>query len=139
MSSRPFCAVAIILILTAGPSLAAEPAADDTVEATIGADGKQHVQIVGGGYFFKPSHVVVKAGVPVELSLSRESGIVPHTFVLKIPESGVQIDESLGTEPKLVEFTPKDAGRYAFYCRNKLLFFKSHRDRGMEGVLEVVP
>jgi len=30
------------------------------------------------------------------------------------------------------------AGKYAFYCKNKLLFFKSHRENGQEGILEVV-
>ena len=29
-------------------------------------------------------------------------------------------------------------GRYAFYCTNKLLFMPSHRQQGMEGVIEVV-
>ena len=30
-------------------------------------------------------------------------------------------------------------GKYPIYCSNQLLFFASHRERGMEGVLEVVP
>jgi hypothetical protein len=29
-------------------------------------------------------------------------------------------------------------GEYPFYCSKKLLFFKSHREKGMEGMLEVV-
>jgi plastocyanin len=46
--------------------------------------------------------------------------------------------EDLAAEPKAVTFTPTAVGKYPFYCRNKLLFFKSHREKGMEGVLEVV-
>jgi hypothetical protein len=37
---------------------------------------------------------------------------------------------------------PKDVktreGIYPFYCSRKLLFFESHREKGMEGTLEVV-
>jgi len=114
-----------------------EPAAPTV--AAIGPDGKQHVAVLGGSSFFRPKHIVVKVNVPVELSVRREPGIVPHTFVLKIPEAGIAIDESIGTAPKVFAFTPTAVGKFAFYCRNRLLFFKSHRDKGMEGVLEVVP
>lgn len=104
----------------------------------IDADGKQRVRIIGGSYFFKPNHIIVKANVPVELAVSREPGIVPHSLVIKAPEAGIAIDESLNTDPKVLSFTPTVVGEYPFYCKNKLLFFESHREKGMEGVLEVV-
>ncbi len=103
------------------------------------SDGVQRAAIVGGNYFFKPRHLVLKANLPVELSLSREAGIVPHTLVIKAPEAGIVLDQVLDTEVKTVRFTPTATGTYPFFCRNKLLFFKSHREQGMEGVLEVVP
>jgi len=109
------------------------------VVARVDADGVQRATIVGGNYFFKPHRLVVKANLPVELSLSREPGIVPHTLVIKAPEAGIVLDQVLDTEPAKVSFIPTAAGSYPYYCRNKLLFFKSHRKRGMEGVLEVVP
>lgn len=49
------------------------------------------------------------------------------------------IDEEMTEEPRTVRFTPNAAGEYPYYCEKRLLFFKSHRDKGMEGVLEVVP
>lgn len=107
--------------------------------ARVDDDGVQRVRIVGGEYFFEPQRVVVKANIPVELSLSKEASIVPHSFVINAPEAGVVVDEELGTELRRVTFTPTAPGIYPYYCRNKLLFFKSHRDRGMEGMLEVVP
>lgn len=133
------CLIALFSIVQSMPGFADVSAAGETFTALIAADGKQRVEIVGGSYFFKPDHVIVKANLPVELSVKRESGIVPHTFVLKIPESGIMIDESLSTDAKIIAFTPTVAGRYTFYCRNKLLFFKSHEEKGMKGVLEVVP
>jgi hypothetical protein len=38
-----------------------------------------------------------------------------------------------------VKFTPAVAGTFAIYCDKKLLFFKSHREKGQEGTLEVRP
>jgi plastocyanin domain-containing protein len=131
--------IALFSIVQNMPVFAEESAAGEAFTALIDSDGKQRVEILGGSYFFKPDHIIVKANMPVELSVKREWGIVPHTFVLKIPESGIMIDESLSTDAKTIAFTPTVAGRYMFYCRNKLLFFKSHEEKGMKGVLEVVP
>lgn len=106
-------------------------------KATIDNDGIQRVDILAGSYFFKPEHIVVKINIPVELRVKKEAGIVPHTFVIKEPEAGIKANDSLSTEPKVIRFTPKKVGRYPFYCGKKLLFFKSHREDGMEGTLEV--
>jgi plastocyanin domain-containing protein len=106
--------------------------------ATVGQDGVQHVRVIGGDYFFKPNRIVVKKDVPVELTVSKESGIVPHTIVAKAPEAGIDFDESLSSDPKVITFTPKAAGNVEFYCKNKLLFFHSHREKGMQGIIEVV-
>jgi heme/copper-type cytochrome/quinol oxidase subunit 2 len=71
----------------------------------------------------------------VEIVASREAGMVPHDLV--IDDLGVKQD--LSTEPVKIVFTPKKAGRYAIYCSKKPPIMASHRERGMEGVLEVVP
>lgn len=110
----------------------------ETYTATVEKDGVQHVRILGGSYFFKPNRIVVKKNVPVELSVSLEPGIVPHTIVTKAPEAGIAFEESLSSTPKIITFTAAAAGEYTFYCKNKLLFFPSHHDKGMHGVIEVV-
>ena len=51
---------------------------------------------------------------------------------------GFAVDEEVGTETKKIALTATALGKYPFYCSNKLLFFASHRERGMEGILEVV-
>ncbi len=131
--------IAILSALLVMPGFAEQSAPGDTVQAVIDVDGKQRVQIRGGSYFFNPKHIIVKVNVPVALTITWESGITPHTFVMKIPESGIMLDESLSTEARTIEFTPTAVGRYKFYCGNKLLFFKSHEEKGMKGVFEVVP
>ena len=107
-------------------------------QSTIASDGVQHVRIEGGSYFFKPNRVIVKVNVPVELMVRIETGLVPHTLVIQSPEAGIAVDEKLSSDAKAIRFIPTAVGKYHFYCRNELLFFKSHREKGMEGVLEVV-
>ena len=107
--------------------------------AKVDPDGVQRVRIEGGGYFFKPDRIVIKVNVPVELSASRGAGIIPHNLVIKAPEAGIAVGEELAAEPKKIAFSVTAVGKYPFYCSNKLLFFASHRESGMEGVLEVIP
>ena len=107
-------------------------------QATVAADGVQHVRIEGGSYFFKPNRVIVHVNVPVELTVSVSSSLIPHTLVIQSPEAGISVDQSLSSDARNIRFTPTAVGKYPFYCRNKLLFFESHREKGMEGMLEVV-
>jgi plastocyanin domain-containing protein len=110
--------------------------ADEGV-ARVESDGVQRIAIVGGEYFFKPKRIVVKANVPVEFLVSKEPGMVPHTLVINAPEAGIMLDVELGPEAKPVRFTPTAPGMFPYYCKNRLFFFKSHREHGMEGLLEV--
>ena len=126
------------LVCAAGLVRPEAPAPSDVHWATIDADGVQRVHLVAGDYYFKPDYIVVEVAVPVELILHRETFFVPHGLVLNAPEAGIAIDEELSTDPTTVSFTPKAVGKYSFYCDKQLLFFKSHRARGMEGVLQVV-
>ncbi|HBG45372.1 MAG TPA: quinol oxidase [Deltaproteobacteria bacterium] len=111
----------------------------ETYISRIGATGVQRVEITGGSYFFRPGRIVVKAGVPVELVLKSESAIIPHNFVLKSPEAGIDISVRLEREPTTLRFTPAKSGQLTFYCDKKFFLLKSHREHGMEGTIEVVP
>lgn len=101
-------------------------------------DGVQRVEILAGSYFFKPDRIVVKVNLPVELSVRKKPGITPHTIEINEDDLALDINESLGADPILIRFTPGKTGTYEYYCAKKLLFFKSHREKGMEGILEVV-
>lgn len=109
------------------------------VVATVDPDGVQRVEITGGEYFFDPNYIVVKVNVPVELKMKKEKGYVPHNLMVKAPEAGIDFKTDLKSDnPPVVKFTPTKTGKYPMYCDKKLLFFKSHRARGMEGTIEVV-
>jgi len=113
----------------AAPELPPQPARMD-------ADGVQRVALVGGSYFFHPAHILVRADRPLEITLTQEPGLIPHRFVLEGPDGQRLADVSLDTEAKTVRLTLK-AGDYVFHCPNRLFHLKSHRERGMAGVLQV--
>lgn len=128
-----------VFLLIAGVSFAQDTGQEKKVfKAAIDNDGTQRAEIIGGEYFFEPYHIIVKINVPVELRVRKKPGIVPHDIIVNAPEAGINFKEDLSKEPKVIKFTPKKAGKYPVYCSKKLLFFKSHKERGMEGLLEVI-
>lgn len=106
--------------------------------AVTGADGVQRATITLDSYSYDPSHLVVQSGHPVELTLVSVTILTPHNFVLKEGGLSIEQDVSAGKTVK-VRFTPPQPGVFPFYCDKQLLFFKSHREKGMEGRLEVRP
>lgn len=124
----------ILIVLSSLACIAAEP----PVLVPIDKDGIQRVEILGGEYFFKPGHIVVKVNVPLEIKVRKDSLIVPHDFVIVAPEAGININESLSRDFKTFFLTPSKTGKYKIYCNKKAPFMKSHRDKGMEAALEVV-
>ena len=132
-----------LLIALLAPAVQAQQAQAQTksekvFRATVNAEGVQVVEIVGGGYFFDPKRIIVRVNVPVELKVRKEAGIVPHDITIDAPDGGVQVKESLGTDPKSIKLAFTKTGEYAFYCGKKPPFVKSHRERGMEGTFQVV-
>lgn len=127
-----------LLVFLSGVIVSGAKGQKNAYTAVVDPDGVQRVEILAGEYFFNPDHITVKVNVPVELKARKEAGIVPHRLVISAPDAGIDVAESLDKEPKTISFTPKQAGRYPFYCDKKLIFSKSHREKGMEGVLEVV-
>jgi plastocyanin len=133
--------VLLIGITTSLPSMtgaAGEPGSEHIRVASIDSDGVQRLIMVLDSYSYDPNHVVVQAGRPVELTLNSVTTITPHNFVLKDGASGLSIDRDVGAGKQVVlQFTPMQKGIFSFYCDKKLLFFASHREKGMEGKLEV--
>ena len=100
-------------------------------------DGVQRVEILAGSYFFDPNTIIVKVNVPVELKIRKEPGMIPHDIVLKAPDAGIDFRQELKETPEIIKFTPTKTGTYPFACEKKVLFFESHKDKGMTGTLEV--
>ena len=124
-------AATLLTLIAAMPALAEDP-----VTLAVDPDGVQRAAIVLDSYSFTPAHLIVGAGKPVELTLTKE-GFAPHDFVIDDPASGLLIRQAVGVDPVKVTFTPDHAGSFAFYCSKKVPFGSTHRHKGMEGVLEV--
>lgn len=128
----------IVFLILAGAAYAQNAEEKKKVYvASIDKDGIQRIEVLGGGYYYDPDYIIVKKDIPVELIIKKEPGIVPHNIVIRQPEAGMDIRESMSTKEKVIKFTPRKAGKYPFYCDKKLLFFKNHREKGMEGIIEV--
>ena len=131
----------LLAVLAAGCQISGEhrPVAQHSQTVNADKDGVQRVTVVAGSYFFKPNHVIVKADTPVEIVASREAGMVPHDLVIQAPDGSTLVQQDLATEPRKISFTPRKPGKYPMYCSKKPPLMASHRERGMEGILEVVP
>ena len=101
--------------------------------------GIQHVEMVGGEYFFDPNYIVVKVNKPVEITIKKTAGYIRHNLVAKSPEAGIVFNVDLKEdEAQTVKFTPKRIGKYPIYSDKSMFGLKSDREKGMEGLIVVV-
>ena len=130
---RPFVFTLLLFAaLFLSPAYGADP------EPTPGpAKDVQRFEIVVDSYSFKPGHITVMAGEPVEIMLRSVASIVPHNFSIDDPASGldVHMDVPPGKDVT-VTFTPEKTGTFMFYCDKKGIF-GSHLEKGMKGTIEV--
>ena len=93
----------LVILLTLGFLLTVATAEErETFIAPVGKDGVQRVEVVGGSYFFKPNYIVLKVNVPVEMKVTKESGMTPHNIVMHDPQAGMDFNVELSTEPQNV-------------------------------------
>ena len=98
------------------------------------------IEVALGGYRFMPQEIQLMADQPAILRLVNTDTVTPHNFSMKTSVGAQDIDvDVLGGESVDVQLAALPAGRYTFYCGKKLLFMKSHREKGMEGSLIVSP
>ena len=106
------------------------------ITATPDASGVQRVTVEVHSFYFKPNRIVVKAGVPVEMTLKFKNLFTPHNLSCNEMEVGINIDLSAGfmsfRRTKDVRFTPTKTGEYSFYCG-----VDSHMKKGMTGTIIV--
>ena len=102
------------------------------------ADGVQRTTVVLDSYSYEPGHLVVEKGKPVELILKSVTTLTPHNFIVKDPAGGFSVEQDVGAGKTVVlKFTPTLSGTFPIYCDKRLWPLPSHRDKGMEGKLEV--
>ena len=129
--------VFVVFLMLAVPAISDEQKSEP-VSAVMGEDGVQRLQMEGGEYYFEPENVLLKVGVPVELFVYKPPGFVPHNIVIESASAGMSFKENFGKKGITIRFTPSKTGTFEFWCDKKFLFFKSHRKKGMEGIIQVI-
>jgi heme/copper-type cytochrome/quinol oxidase subunit 2 len=120
-------------------SAAAQPAAPSaSMVVPLGPDGVQRADVTLDSYSYHPNRLVVAAGKPVELTLTSVTTLTPHNFIIKDAAASLSVEQDVSAgKTVVVRFTPAQPGIFAIYCDKRLWPFPSHRDKGMEGTLEV--
>lgn len=135
------------IIRTVGLLMAMVPSAAQAEESLelsppfvvpIAADGVQRATVRLDSYSYAPSRLVVQAGKPVELTLTSVTLITPHNFILKDQSGALSVEQDVSAGKTVtITFTPTQPGKFSFYCDKRLWPLPSHREKGMEGELEV--
>ena len=104
----------------------------------MAADGVQRATVTLDSYSYTPNHLIVEAGKPVELTLTSVTTIIPHNFIIKDPAGSLSVEQDVSAGKTVtLKFTPTQPGTFPIYCDKRLWPLPSHRDKGMEGKLEV--
>jgi plastocyanin len=132
-------AVWLLAAVSAAVALAAEPALPvPPLVVPVATDGVQRARVTLDSYSYSPKHVIVEAGKPVELTLISVTTITPHNFIIKDPAGSLLVEQDVSAGKTVtITFTPTQPGIFPIYCDKRLWPMPSHRDKGMEGTLEV--
>lgn len=136
----PMLATVWLLTVVGEPVvLAAEPSqTSPSLVIPVAADGVQRAAVTLDSYSYSPNHLIVEAGKPVELTLISVTTITPHNFIIKDPAGSLFVEQEVSAGKTVtITFTPIQPGTFPLYCDKRLWPMPSHRDKGMEGTLEV--
>ena len=105
---------------------------------SVAVDGVQRATVTLDSYSYTPNHLIVEAGKPVELTLTSVTTLIPHNFIIKDPAGRLSVEQDVSAGKTVtIIFTPTQSGLFPIYCDKRLWPLPSHRDKGMEGTLEV--
>ena len=125
--------VGVTIVDAAEPSQSGPP-----MVIQVAADGVQRATVTLDSYSYSPNHLIVEAGKPVELTLISVTTIIPHNFIIKDPAGSLSVEQDVSAGKTVtIIFTPPQPGLFPIYCDKRLWPLPSHRDKGMEGKLEV--
>ena len=128
-----------VSIVLAGTTLAADPASmGPPFTVPVDSDGVQRTTVILDSYSYQPGHLIVEKGKPVELTLKSVTTLIPHNFIIKDPGGSLAVEQDVSAgKTALLKFTPMQSGTFPIYGDKRLWPLPSHRDKGMEGKLEV--
>ena len=125
--------VGVTIVHAAEPSQSSPP-----MVIPVAPDGVQRATVTLDSYSYSPNHLIVEAGKPVELTLTSVTSFAPHNFIIKDPAGSLSVEQDVSAGKTVtITFTPPQPGLFPIYCDKRLWPLPSHRDKGMEGKLEV--
>jgi len=115
----PARVLALGIFLTLTSVEAANPDFGEAWWTATDPDGVQRVNILCGKDFFDPSRIVVKANVPVELTVSTMPDLPSQSFVLNVPgPKPINANAPIGAGRTKFAFNPGSPGNYPALCRD---------------------
>jgi plastocyanin len=125
--------VGVTIVHAAEPSQSSPP-----MVIPVAADGVQRATVTLDSYSYSPNHLIVEAGKLVELTLTSVTTFTPHNFIIKDSAGSLSVEQDVSAGKTVtITFTPPQPGLFPIYCDKRLWPLPSHRDKGMEGKLEV--
>ena len=98
------------------------------------------IEVTLGDYRYMPDNIQLIVNQPVVLHLINVDSYTPHNFTLQDASDGLDVDIDIPAGQSVnVHLMPLVAGSHTFYCKNKFLFMDSHREKGMQGTVTVIP
>ncbi|GMR00719.1 MAG: hypothetical protein BMS9Abin19_0054 [Gammaproteobacteria bacterium] len=98
------------------------------------------IEVTLGDYRYTPGNIKLTIDQPVVLRLVNVDSFTPHNFTLEDASDGLDVNVDIPAGKSVdVYLMPLVASSHTFYCKNKLWLMDSHREKGMEGTLTVVP
>ena len=108
------------------------------VALPLQADDTQIVDIKLDSYSFTPDRIVVPVNRPVTLRATNVASFIPHSLVIQAPEAGIDVKLAIRAgKTGEASFTPTAPGTYEMFCDKQPPIGRSHREKGMHGILVV--
>lgn len=128
-----------LLLMLNAMAIGAEPASiGPPFTVPVDSDGVQRTTVILDSYSYAPAHLIVEKGKPVEFTLKSVTTLTPHNFIIKDPAGSLAVEQDVSAgKTATLKFTPMQSGTFPIYCDKRLWPLPSHRDKGMEGKLEV--
>lgn len=132
-------ATPVLSLMLAALAFGAEPTSiGPPFSVPVDADGVQRTTVILDSYSYAPAHLIVEKGKPVEFTLKSVTTLTPHNFIIKDPAGSLAVEQDVSAgKTATLKFTPMQSGTFPIYCDKRLWPLPSHRDKGMEGKLEV--
>lgn len=132
-------ATPVLSLMVAALAFGAEPTSiGPPFSVPVDADGVQRTTVILDSYSYAPAHLIVEKGKPVEFTLKSVTTLTPHNFIIKDPAGSLAVEQDVSAgKTATLKFTPMQSGTFPIYCDKRLWPLPSHRDKGMEGKLEV--